>query len=59
MCKIEWVEQLFHQLIIGDVVQGNNACDEILKMVDQTADPVEKDRLRQSIIYHLMDLCWV
>ena len=52
----ERLGQLSHQLLVGDVVQRNNACDEILKMVDQTADPMEKDRLRQCIIYHLIDL---
>lgn len=56
MGKTERLEQLFHLLNVGDVVQRNNACDEILKMVDQTADSAEKDRLRQSIIYHLIDL---
>ena len=56
MGKTEQLDLLFHQLNVGDVVQRNNACDEILKMVDQTADPAEKDRLRQSIIYHLIDL---
>ncbi len=56
MGKTDLLEQLFHQLHVGDIVQRNNACDEIQKMVDQTADPTEKDRLRQGIIYHLIDL---
>ena len=56
MGNTERLEQLFHHLHVGDVVQRNNACDEIQKMVDQTADPTEKDRLRQGIIYHLIDL---
>ena len=56
MDKTEQLGVLFHQLNVGDVVQRNNACNEILKMVDQTADPAEKDRLRQSVIYYLIDL---
>ena len=56
MDRTEHLEQLFHQLNVGDVVQRNNACDEIQKMVGQTADLAEKDRLRQNIIYHLIDL---
>ena len=56
MGKNERLDQLFHQLNVGDVVQRNNACDEIQKMVDQTDNPAERDRLRQGIIYHLIDL---
>lgn len=56
MGKTEQLGQLYHQLLVGDVVQRNNACDEILKMVGLTADHREKDSLRQGIIYHLIDL---
>ena len=56
MDKTEQLGRLYHQLNIGDEIQRNNACNEILTLISQTIDPVEKDRLRQSIIYYLIDL---
>ncbi len=56
MDKTEQLGRLYHQINIGDEIQRNNACNEILTLISQTTDPVEKDRLRQSIIYYLIDL---
>ena len=52
----ELLGRLYHQLNVGDEIQRNNSCNEILKMIGQTAELEEKDQLRQSIIYYLIDL---
>lgn len=56
MDETKRLRELYHQLNIGDVVQRNNACKEILEMINQATEPAEKDSLRQGIIYYLIDL---
>lgn len=56
MNKTKQLESIFHQLNIGDAVQRNNACSEILEQIAKSTDSIEQDRLRQGIIYHLIDL---
>lgn len=50
------LDKLYHQLYTGDAVQRNNACNGILKLIEQSTDVDHQDRLRQSIIYPLIDL---